>query len=63
MTLELRSMHPHTGADVKIRQDVRVPSDIPFTLKIGERRPLLCWSVMPSGMLRHPVLVRREGSL
>ena len=45
-----------TGADVEIRQAVRVPRDLAFDLAIGERVNLLCWGVMPSGMLRHPVL-------
>ena len=27
-----------------------------FDLTIGERLALVCWDVMPSGMLRHPVL-------
>jgi hypothetical protein len=31
--------------------------DLAFDLKIGERRELVCRGVMPSGMLRHPVLV------
>jgi hypothetical protein len=43
---------------VKIRQAVRVPRDLPFALEIGERMPIVCWGVMPSGLLRHPVLVR-----
>jgi hypothetical protein len=42
--------------DVQIRQTVRVPRDVPFDLRIGERLDLLCWGIMPSGMLRHPVL-------
>jgi hypothetical protein len=54
--LELRYTHPRTGADVEIRQAVRVPRDLPCDLKIGERVGLVCWGVMPSGMLRHPVL-------
>ncbi len=54
--LELRYTHPRTGADVEIRQAVRVPRDLPFDLRIGERVGLVCWGVMPSGMLRHPVL-------
>ena len=52
--LEFRYTHPRTG--VEIRQAVRVPRDRPFDLRLGERVELLCWSVMPSGMLRHPVL-------
>ena len=45
-----------TGADVEIRQAVRVPRDLSFDLRIGERVELVGWTVMPSGMLRHPVL-------
>jgi ketosteroid isomerase-like protein len=31
-------------------------TDRSFDLTIGERLELVCWGVMPSGMLRHPVL-------
>ena len=55
--LEFRYTHSRSGADVEIRQVVRVPRDLPFDVKIGERLVLVCWGVMPSGMLRHPVLV------
>jgi hypothetical protein len=41
---------------VEIRQAVRVPRDLTFDLKIGEFVALVCWGVMPSGLLRHPVL-------
>jgi hypothetical protein len=54
--LAFRYAHPRTGADVEIRQAVRVPRDLPFALTIGERVQLVCWGVMPSGMLRHPLL-------
>jgi hypothetical protein len=47
--LGLRYTHPRTGADVEIRQAVRVPRDLPFDLTIGERVGLVCWGVMPSG--------------
>jgi hypothetical protein len=47
--------HPRTGADVVIRQAVRVPRDMPFNLSIGEHVELVCWRVMPSGMLRRRV--------
>ena len=57
--LEFRYTHPRTGADVEIRQALRVPRDLPFNLRIGERVALVCWGVMPSGMLRHPVLLYR----
>jgi hypothetical protein len=56
VTLEFRYTHPRTGADVEIRQAVRVPCDLAFDLRIGERVALVCWGVMPSGLLRHPVL-------
>jgi ATP-dependent DNA ligase len=56
--LEFRYTHPRTGAEVEIRQAVRVPRDLPFDLRIGARHALICWGVMPSGMLRHPVLPR-----
>jgi hypothetical protein len=49
---ELRYTHPRSGADVEIRKAVRVPRDRPFDLRTGERLPLVCWGVMPSGMLR-----------
>ena len=54
--LAFRYTHPRTGADVEIRQAVRVSRDLAFDLWIGERMDLVCWGVMPSGMLRHPVL-------
>ena len=54
--LEFRYTHPRTGAEMEICQAVRVPRDLPFEPRIGERVELVCWGVMPSGMLRHPVL-------
>jgi hypothetical protein len=54
--LAFRYTHPRTGANVEIRQAVRVPRDLLFDLKIGTRLALVCWGVMPSGMLRHPAL-------
>ena len=54
--LAFRYTHPRRGAEVEIRQAVRVPRDLAFDLRIGERVGLVCWGVMPSGMLRHPVL-------
>jgi hypothetical protein len=57
VTLAFRYKHPRTGADVEIRQAVRVPRDLPFDIKIGQRHELVCWGVMPSGMRRHPVLL------
>jgi hypothetical protein len=58
--LAFRYTHPRTSANVEIRQAVRVPRDLPFALTIGGRLAQVCWGVMPSRMLRHPVLgVRR----
>jgi hypothetical protein len=54
--LAFRYTHPRTGADVEIRQAVRVPRDLRFVVNMGARVPLVCWGVMPSGMLRHPLL-------
>jgi hypothetical protein len=60
--LAFRYTHPRTGADVDIRQAVRVPRDLPFGLRIGGRLALVCWGVMASGMLRHPVLLETKHS-
>jgi bifunctional non-homologous end joining protein LigD len=54
--LAFRYRHPRSGADVEARQAVRVPRDLAFDLRIGSRLELICWGVMPSGMLRHPLL-------
>jgi ATP-dependent DNA ligase len=56
--LAFRYTHPRTGGDVEIHQAVRVPRDLPFDLTIGARLALVCWGVMPSGLLRHPVFLR-----
>jgi bifunctional non-homologous end joining protein LigD len=58
--LAFRYTHPRTGTDVEIRQAVRVPRDLAFDLRIDNRLELVCWGVMPSGMLRHPVLVSTD---
>ena len=55
--LELHYTHPRSGAMVEIQQAVRVPRDQSFELKIGAGGELMCWGVMPSGMLRHPLLL------
>jgi bifunctional non-homologous end joining protein LigD len=56
--LELAYTHPRTGARVEIAQTVRVPRGEPFELRIGATADLLCWGIMPSGMLRHPLFLR-----
>jgi hypothetical protein len=37
---------------------IRIRRDNTFTLRAGERAELVCWGVMPSGMLRHPLFLR-----
>ena len=54
--LAFRYTHQRTGGEVEVRQAVRVPRDQPCDLRIGAHLVLVCWGVMPSGMLRHPVL-------
>ena len=56
--LAFRYSHQRTGADMEIRHALRLPRNQPFDLTLGERVTLLCSSVMPSGILRHPVLAR-----
>jgi ATP-dependent DNA ligase len=60
--LELRYAHPRTGAEVAIRQAVRIPRSAQFQLTIGARADIVCWGVMPSGMLRHPLFLGWKGS-
>lgn len=59
--LAFRYTHPRTGADAEIRQAVRVPHGEPLEVRIGQRAELICWRVMPSGTLRHPVWVSGNG--
>jgi hypothetical protein len=56
--LELGYTHPRHDSTVEIRQAVRLRRDEGFTLDKGRRAELVCWGVMPSGMLRHPLFVR-----
>ena len=42
--LAFRYSHLRTGADVEIRQAVRVPRDLTFDLTIGARLALICWA-------------------
>jgi hypothetical protein len=55
--LEFRYSHPRTGAEVEIRQAVRVPRGQAVDVTPGQRAEVVCWGVMPSGMLRHPLLI------
>jgi hypothetical protein len=58
MMLDMSYVHPRRGDPVHIQQAVRIARDQPFGLTIGGRAELVCWGVMPSGMLRHPFFVR-----
>jgi hypothetical protein len=55
--LELEYAHPRTGERIAIRQAVRIARQQPFELRMGARVSLVCWGVMPSGMLRHPLFL------
>src|SRR5262249_28726348 len=57
VTLELSYMHPRTGEPTHIRQAVRIARGQPFDLTPDMPAELICWGVMPSGMLRHPLFV------
>jgi hypothetical protein len=35
----------------------RIARQQPFELKVGARASVVCWDVMPSGMLRHPLFL------
>ena len=55
--LELAYKHPRTRQKIQIRQAVRIARQQPFELTIGARGSVVCWGVMPSGMLRHPLFL------
>ena len=55
--LRLAYRHPRTGAVRTVDELVRVPGPDGFELRPGERGEVLCWGVLPSGRLRHPVWV------
>jgi ATP-dependent DNA ligase len=56
--LDLAYRHPRTGALLENRQAVRVPRGEEVAARMGARAELVCWGVMPSGLLRHPLFVR-----
>lgn len=55
--LELAYKHPRTGKRAQISQAVRIARDQPFDLQLNGRPSVVCWGVMPSGMLRHPLFL------
>jgi hypothetical protein len=54
--VQLAYTHPRTGALTTIEELVRVTDPDAWTLRLGEAR-VLCWGILPSGRLRHPVFV------
>jgi ATP dependent DNA ligase domain len=57
VNLEVVCKHPCTGERMRIRQAVRIARAQPFDLQVGSPASLVCWGVMPSGMLRHPLFL------
>jgi len=55
--LDLAYKHPRTGKPTQIRQAARIARQPPFELKMGARASVVCWGVMPSAMLRHPLFL------
>jgi hypothetical protein len=55
--LRLTYRHPKTGAVQRIAELVRVPTTDAFELRVQARAQVLCWGILPSGRLRHPVFV------
>jgi hypothetical protein len=47
---------PRTSEQVTVEQAVRLPRAEDWTPRCG-RAEILCWGVLRSGLLRHPVLV------
>lgn len=55
--LKMVYKHPRMGKRTTIKQAVRIARQQPFELKVGGRVSVVCWGVMPSGMLRHPLFL------
>ena len=56
--VQLAYTHPRTGALTTIEELVRVTDPDGWALRLGEA-DVLCWGILPSGRLRHPVFVER----
>jgi bifunctional non-homologous end joining protein LigD len=52
--VRLAYTHPRTGTPTSVNELVRVTDPEGWTLRLGEA-DVLCWGVLPSGRLRHPV--------
>ena len=57
MMLEFRYTHPRTGSETAARQAVRVPRGKDAPSGLGTPAQIICWGIMPSGLLRHPFLL------
>ena len=60
--VQLAYTHPRTGALTTIEELVRVTDPDGWALRLGEA-DVLCWGVLPSGRLRHPVFVSVRSAL
>jgi ATP-dependent DNA ligase len=49
--------HPRTGVAATIDEMVRVREPESFAVRRGGEADVLCWGILPSGRLRHPVLI------
>ena len=54
--VRLAYTHPRTGALTTTDELVRVTGPEGWALRLGEA-DVLCWGILPSGRLRHPVFV------
>jgi bifunctional non-homologous end joining protein LigD len=57
--VRLAYTHPRTGARTTIDELVRVMDPEAWALRRGPA-DVLCWGVLPSGRLRHPMFVNRQ---
>ena len=55
--LELSYEHPRRGDRVAITRAFRIPRDQLFELRLGQAAQIVCWELMPSGLLRHPLFL------
>src|SRR5262249_51499823 len=55
--LRLTYPHPTTRIATTIEELVRVPHPDTFTVRQDALAHVLCWGVLPSGRLRHPVFL------
>jgi hypothetical protein len=53
-----RYTHPRDEKLIQIRQAIRIRRNELLSLHAGARVEPICWGVMPSGVLRHPLFVR-----